>query len=618
MSRMVLVLQYWVTDTAPYGCHGRVGREAEHPLTADTAVAPGLFAVLLLGVLLCTTRAPADERIAHSKHDLSVSGPGPVRAVEENEICIFCHVTHNASPAAPLWNRYNPVTYYRIYRSPTMVARVDQPGPASKMCLSCHDGSLALGLTLDRPPTEPIPMSHMYMPTGPSNLTNDLSDDHPIGFRYDRLVSNRDRQIRPPELVDHRIKLGERGELECVACHDPHNNELGNFLRITDREGVLCTTCHELDGWRRSGHSRSARTVPVTVTNGEQLPYRAMADNACRACHLSHSAPYREHLLYSRPSELCITCHDGLSGPSVLPVLNQRSGHRSGKGVRNLFPRSGPMGASQKRFLTPFPRAAHNVECTDCHNPHAAACDLGVGPLSAIKIGPLVPPPMEGVPGVSLTGVPVERATFYYEVCFRCHADRAVILRDRIIRQRDEGGNVRRQFLPTAASAHPVAFPSRQTGDVPSLLPEVRTRRFISCQDCHDNPDARDAGGTEVNGPHGSRFDFILAARYDTADFSMESPQSYALCYGCHDRNSILADESFSLHGRHVVRNRAPCSACHDPHGVSGSPAQHDHLINFNLGIVGGQRFYLDTGRFSGSCTLTCHGVQHVNFTYQP
>jgi predicted CXXCH cytochrome family protein len=560
----------------------------------------------LLLALPALAQAPADRSVAHSKHDLSAFGPGPVRAVEETEICIFCHVPHNASPAAPLWNRYNPVTYYRIYRSPTMVARVDQPGPASKLCLSCHDGSLALGLTLNRAPTDPIPMTHMYMPTGPSNLTNDLSDDHPIGFRYDRLISNRDPQIRQPGLVDHRIRLGDRGELECTACHDPHNNELGNFLRITDREGALCTTCHEMDGWHRSGHARSERSVPVTVTNGEQLPYRSMVDNACRSCHLAHSAPHREHLLYDRPSRLCITCHDGLSGPNILPVLDERSGHRVNF-VHELRRRPG------RRLQT-----IHDVECTDCHNPHAAACDLGIGPLAATNLGPLVPPPLEEVPGVSLSGVPVDRAAFYYEVCFRCHGDRAMILRDRIIRQRDDGGNIRQDFLPTAASAHPVAFPARQSADVPSLVPQVRTRRFISCQDCHNNPNARAVGGTELNGPHGSRFDFILVARYDTADFTMETPQSYALCYQCHDRNSILGDESFSLHQRHIVRNRAPCSACHAPHGVTGSLAQHDHLINFDLAIVGGQRFYVDTGRFAGACTLTCHGVQHVNFTYQP
>jgi len=51
---------------------------------------------------------------------------------------------------------------------------------------------------------------------------------------------------------------------------------------------------------------------------------------------------------------------------------------------------------------------------------------------------------------------------------------------------------------------------------------------------------------------------------------------------------------------------------------VTGSPAQHGHLINFDLSIVAGARQYNDTGLFSGSCTLTCHGVNHVNFVYGP
>jgi len=71
--------------------------------------------------------AVGDDSIVYSKHDLSVYGPGPVRAVNENQICIFCHVPHNASPAAPLWNRHNPTTHYRVYRSRTLDARTDQP-----------------------------------------------------------------------------------------------------------------------------------------------------------------------------------------------------------------------------------------------------------------------------------------------------------------------------------------------------------------------------------------------------------------------------------------------------------------------------------------------------------
>ncbi|MFQ5805571.1 MAG: cytochrome c3 family protein [Phycisphaerae bacterium] len=558
----------------------------------------------LLCVFLWAPWASADETVINSKHDLSTFGPGPVRAVEESRVCIFCHVPHNASPAAPLWNRHNPTTHYRIYSSRTTDARIDQPGAASKRCLSCHDGSIALGLTLDRPLTDPIAMTHLYIPTGPADLTNDLSDDHPIGLRYDRALSNRDRQIRPPELVDHRIQLGRRGELECIACHQPHNNELGNFLRITEREGALCLTCHDLDGWRTSSHALSPRTVPVTVTNGERLPYRSMADNACRSCHVPHGAPRRERLLYDRPSRLCLNCHDGIGAKNVLAVSDRRSGHRAN---RLLELRRSPEGRLH---------VLHSVECSDCHNPHAVAQNPLRGPQRSAGQGPLIPPAMRDVPGVSLAGLPVATARLYYEVCFRCHADRPVIVPGRIVRERDTGGNVRRQFLPTVASAHPVAFASRRTGEVPSLLPEFRTPRLISCQDCHNNPDAVGAGGTQVNGPHGSRFDFLLVARYETRDFTIESPQAYSLCYQCHDRNSILNDESFPHHRNHVARGRSPCSACHTAHGVSGSTSQHNHLINFDISIVGGERFFVDTGRVSGSCTLTCHGVRHVNFTY--
>jgi len=549
--------------------------------------------------------APADDSVVNSKHDLSTFGPGPIRAIEEDRVCVFCHVPHNASPVAPLWNRHNPTAYYRIYRSDTTDARIDQPGPASRMCLSCHDGSIALGLTLNRPMTDPIPLTHPFMPSGPSNLTNDLSDDHPIGFRYDRVLSNRDRQIRPPELVDHRIKLGERNELECIACHDPHNNSLGDFLRLPEREGVLCMTCHDMTGWTSSSHALSPRSVPLAATAGDPPPFRSMADNACRSCHVPHTAPRREQLLYDRPSLLCLNCHDGITAKSILPVMDQRSGHR----INPLFERQrGP----ETRL-----RVGHFVECTDCHNPHAVAPNLLRNTSTALD-GIALPPAMRAVPGVTLNGTYVEEAGLYYEVCFRCHADRPVLVRDRIIRQEDDLGNVRRQFLPTAASAHPVGFPNRRSDDVPSLLPQYRTQPFIGCQDCHNNPDSLGAGGLEVNGPHGSRYDFLLVARYETQDFTLESPQSYALCYQCHDRTSILSDESFALHNRHVVRGRTPCSACHSSHGVSGSSANHDHLINFDVSIVSGERFYVDTGRFSGSCTLTCHGVRHVNFTYGP
>ncbi|MFO0839814.1 MAG: cytochrome c3 family protein [Phycisphaerae bacterium] len=546
--------------------------------------------------------ARADDSVVNSKHDLSTSGPGPVRAVNENQVCIFCHTPHNASPAAPLWNRASPRTHYRIYSSSTTDARIDQPTGSSKLCLSCHDGSIALGLVMSR--ETQIPMSHSFIP-GQRDLTNDLSDDHPIGLRYDRQLANRDRELRAPELIDHRVKLGPRGELDCIACHDPHNNELGNFLRIPTRDGALCNTCHALDGWRSSSHATSAKPVPIVLTGGQPMPFASMAENACATCHVPHGAAQSERLLRARAFDLCISCHDGMTGRNVASVIGRRSGHKPRRVVTPHDPTEDP------RTMP-----AH-VECVDCHNPHAAQGNpTGQSAMLVRAQGPGYMPTLESVPGVSLTGLPKPDATAYYEVCFRCHADNPVPLPRRVIRDRDEGGNIRRQFQPTAASAHPVTFAARLVAETPSLLPAVRAQPYLSCQDCHNNPDARQLGGSGPNGPHGSPFEKLLVDRYDTADLTIETAQSYALCYRCHDRNSILGDQSFPLHSQHIVRGRAPCSACHAPHGVAGSPREHSHLINFDLAIVSGQRQFVDQGRRAGSCTLTCHGVQHVNFTY--
>jgi hypothetical protein len=44
--------------------------------------------------------------IADTKHNLSITGPGPVKSTTEGELCVFCHAPHNARRDIPyLWNR---------------------------------------------------------------------------------------------------------------------------------------------------------------------------------------------------------------------------------------------------------------------------------------------------------------------------------------------------------------------------------------------------------------------------------------------------------------------------------------------------------------------------------
>lgn len=557
----------------------------------------------------------ADESIVNSLHDLSARGPGPIRAVSETEICIFCHTPHNAAPLTPLWNRENPRTHYRIYQSSTTDARIDQPSGPSKMCLSCHDGSMALGNVLSRPDAHPIVMTARTIPPGTADLTNDLSDDHPIGFRYDRSLSNRDPQIRPPEVISEKLPLGGHGEMHCTTCHDPHNNELGNFLRIPDRMSIICISCHDMDGWTHASHGTSGkRVIGRVVDPRERLKFASMRDNGCLSCHKIHSAPHRERLLrFRREEDNCLNCHSGaVATRNIAADIGKRSGHETRL-------RSGIHDPAE----TPFSMPRHS-ECVDCHNPHAATGN----PLGSVSgtFGQVVKGPNLHVTGVTLSGRDIEDARFLYEICFKCHADGLSRRRLGIHRQVTQT-NTRLEFQLGNPSFHPVAGP-RRNPDVVSLIAPYRVGSVMTCTDCHNSDNARSVGGTGANGPHGSIFEPLLVRNYDTADFTTESAQAYALCYECHRRESILNNESFTLHRLHVVGQRAPCSACHDAHGIfrgQGNSRNHSNLINFDRSIVRpanaptGRRIeYEDTGRLSGNCTLLCHGQNHIRFPYSP
>jgi hypothetical protein len=193
----------------------------------------------------------------------------------------------------------------------------------------------------------------------------------------------------------------------------------------------------------------------------------------------------------------------------------------------------------------------------------------------------------------------------------------------RPIARQAQTGNLRLKFSPTNPSFHPVVSSSAGM-DTPSLTPDRSPGSLIRCTDCHNNDDGPRAGGGGPDGPHGSRYDFLLEREYNVIDDSTESESEYALCYKCHQRSSILSDQSFSEHRRHVVEERTPCSACHDPHGVTTTVSMgsdHTHLINFDTTIVRPHPTtkrieFRDLGALAGTCTLVCHGETHTAEEY--
>jgi hypothetical protein len=257
------------------------------------------------------------------------------------------------------------------------------------------------------------------------------------------------------------------------------------------------------------------------------------------------------------------------------------------------------------------------VACVDCHNPHVGSSQEARAPYASGML--------QGVRGIDRNGGILRAATYEYEVCFNCHAETSPGF-DYVPRVLG-GTNARLAFAVENPSYHPVVGTGRNP-DLPSIPssfePSMSPSDWIYCTSCH----ADDDGG---RGPHGSSFAPILKERYETADNTPETFDAYALCYRCHDRSSILRDDSFrkkTLRGRpsggghsgHLAAG-APCSACHDPHGVyeggTTGTGSHTHLVNFDIRIVQpmpGSRYpvFSDTGSFSGTCALVCHGVTHT------
>src|SRR6059058_2582342 len=153
------------------------------------------------------------QGIIGSKHNLSVSGTGTIKATGEQEVCVFCHTPHGASAVQPLWNRNVPVNTYRVYSSTTLDAKPGQPTGSSKLCLSCHDGTVALGSVLSRGQLIQMAGGITTLPPGHRNLGTDLSDDHPISFRYDDTLAARDPKLKQPSQLPQAVKLDRQQEM---------------------------------------------------------------------------------------------------------------------------------------------------------------------------------------------------------------------------------------------------------------------------------------------------------------------------------------------------------------------------------------------------------------------
>lgn len=254
------------------------------------------FATICTLVTVCTfVTIVAYAGIQNTKHDLSVGGPGPIKATEVTEKCVFCHTPHASSGSYPLWNHALSAASYTVAQQqtepwPTLLSpgkgageSIGQPDGSAKLCLGCHDGTVAIGAVLNTPgrgSTGSISMAGVtaegYMPLAAGGwLGTNLVFKHPFSIAVnDDLINDKFNQCSDPfNPVEWMLQYPPAGDpvtlrptkntynlkngiacgadfcgVQCRSCHDPHDNTNGAFLvkgNPTPGDNTpLCETCH--------------------------------------------------------------------------------------------------------------------------------------------------------------------------------------------------------------------------------------------------------------------------------------------------------------------------------------------------------------------------------------
>ena len=310
-------------------------------------------ALILLTLLAVSAQAEVISDIRNTKHNFSASvvpalpegASRTVRATSESQICAFCHTPHKGAQQAraPIWNRKLSGSTYTPYTS-TSIDAIDlgSPNTKSKLCLSCHDGTLAIGAVnvLNRVENPNIGVrgtdSDGSMPAGIGERTGftrrlgtDLTNDHPISFTYDTAQFTRDGELRDPSVETFIGERGpgrhqptlplEDGQMECISCHDPHirstEGENIKFLRMNrfqknaapvegsfdQANDIICLACHEKAGWADSAHANMAvaneRYTDIAAEIREFPRNMQVWQAACLNCHDPHTVQGSRRLL---------------------------------------------------------------------------------------------------------------------------------------------------------------------------------------------------------------------------------------------------------------------------------------------------------------------------------
>ncbi|HEY6898968.1 MAG TPA: hypothetical protein VI279_17040 [Rhodocyclaceae bacterium] len=383
--------------------------------------------LMLLVLVAAGASAARKSDISNTKHNLSATGPGTTKSTTESQICVFCHTPHGSdtSQAAPLWNKTLQNQTYTPFRSSSLDAYTiqgaseGQPLGSSKLCLSCHDGVMALGSVRvlrkqlntntgaggDTAGSGSVVIqggTQVTMPdAAPSSgytrlLGTDLTNDHPISATYDSTLSDRDGELRRPDASQHVSNIvgvrGQRntykpllpleptgassaGQVQCTTCHDPH-------IRETD-----ASTAGTGEGNIKFLRARRFQKNQPTST------FDATSDIICLSCH--------DKGMQGNGNTWAYSAH---ANKNVATAT-----YKAGAATTRQFPKTGDTNPAISADL-PVWKAA----CLNCHDTHTVS-----GARRLLREG------TDATPGSALYlgGYKAGGSAALEETCYQCHND---------------------------------------------------------------------------------------------------------------------------------------------------------------------------------------------------
>ncbi len=182
----------------------------------------------------------------------------------DKRVCAQCHAPHDANAQELTWSPKLSIPAFSLYTSPNMVIPKGDPGVNSRLCLSCHDGTMGiLNYSGSR-------RNYLFAGNklgGTAFASRIAIRDHPIGSGYDTDLAATDGSMADPEssqvvLVSTQSPLNKtrsgnlgmmmlaEGRVECTSCHDVHNRyTVGatskGLVKVGLNNSLLCQVCHD-------------------------------------------------------------------------------------------------------------------------------------------------------------------------------------------------------------------------------------------------------------------------------------------------------------------------------------------------------------------------------------